>query len=99
MAGAAAKGADVAEAPETPIVGVNAGMGLLRCGRLVPKLPADVFDVARLRPAKLVAPPPDELLAASRSVEPWELKLLMLGLKLPAVPGRSAPGAAGSERA
>ena len=56
----------------------------------MPKLPADVLDVARLRPA---------VLAVSRSVEPCELKLLRFGLRLPAVPGLSAPGAAGSDRA
>ena len=42
--------------------------GELRCGMLVPKLPADVFDVALLRPARLIAPP-EELLAASRRVD------------------------------
>jgi hypothetical protein len=40
--------------------------GELRCGMLVPKDPAEVFDVARL----LLAAPPEELLAASSSVEP-----------------------------
>lgn len=54
----------------------GAPRGEFRCGRLVPNEPAEVLEVARLRFAKLIAPP-DELLAASRSVDPWELKLLM----------------------
>ena len=63
----------------------------MRCGRLVPKEPAEVLLVALLLPA---APAAEEeaLLAASRSVEDCELKLLMCGDKLPAVPGLSAPG-------
>jgi hypothetical protein len=72
--------------------------GELRCGRLVPKLPADVLEVARLRFARLVALP-DELLAASRYVELCELKLLKRGLRLPAVPGRSMPDVDRSLRA
>ena len=73
----------------------GAARGELRYGMLVPNEPADVFDVARLllaRPSALL----EELLAASRSVELCELKLLMCGLRLPAVPGRSAPVVAGS---
>ncbi len=52
----------------------------------VPNEPAEVLEVARLRLARLNAPP-EELLAASKSVEPCELKLLICGLRLPAVPG------------
>ena len=55
----------------------------------MPKLPALVLEVALLRLARLIAPPDDVLIAASSSVDPCELKLLMCGLRLPAVPGRS----------
>lgn len=61
-------GTEVRETPGVPPVGVKDCIGLFRCGKLVPKLPADVLEVARLLPAEL---------AASNKVEPCELKLLM----------------------
>lgn len=72
-------------------VGATLCKGDGRCGSEVPKEPADVLEVAREREWVCDSAPPEDEDAASRRVDPWELKELKRGLKLPPVPGLSAP--------